>query len=309
MTVKPPTPRSIARAGALLGALLTALVVVAACGGGAGWASGSPSESPSPTSTPPTDGTLLEHASGATDVILRFEEGGGFVPMGFFATQAPQFTLYGDGTVLFRDANAAPAPSAGPSTANLFPLDPYLSGRLSEPQIQAFLQFALEDGGLGAAEGHYSPGNVADIPTAIFTFNAGGLTKTVSVEALGFDNPDSPDVEILRKMAVLGERVRSFASWVESETAWVPDRWRGVLTEGEFQQTQPWPWPDLTPADFIQPVGPDAPQFPIRTLTAAQVDALGLTGIEGGFVELRLAGPDGKTYALALRPILPDESF
>jgi hypothetical protein len=242
---------------------------------------------------------------GRTNVVFRFEEGGGFVPMGFFATQAPQFTLYGDGTLIFRDADAAPAPSA----AGVFPLPPYSTSRLSEAQIQAFLQFALEEGGLGVARGPYSPGNVADAPTAIFTFNAGGLTKTVSVEALGFDNPDSPDVEILRTMAVLGERVRSFASQVESESPWVPDRWRGILTEGEFQLSEPWPWTDVTPADFVQPGGPDAPQFPILTLTPAQVDALGLTGIEGGFVELRLAGPDGRTYALALRPILPDEAF
>ena len=302
MTDTPRNPRSGARTEALLIALT---LIVTACGGGASWASGSPSGSPAPTTAPPTDGTFLEHAMGRTDVVFRFEEGGGFVPMGFFATQAPQFTLYGDGTVLFRDPNAAPAPSAG----KVFALDPYLIGRLSEPQIQAFLQFALEDGGLRVAHGHYSPGNVADIPTAIFTFNAGGLTKTVSVEALGFDNPDSPDAEILRTMAVLGERVRSFASQVESETAWVPDRWRGILTEGEFQLPQPWPWTDVNPADFVQPVGPDAPQFPILTLTAVQVAALGLTGIEGGFVELQLAGPDGRTYGLALRPILPDEAF
>jgi len=302
MTDTPLSPRSGARTGALLMALM---LVVAACGGGAGWASGSPSGSPAPTTAPPTDGTFLEHAMGRTDVVFRFEEGGGFVPMGFFATQAPQFTLYGDGTVLFRDPNTAPAPSAG----KVFALDPYLIGRLSEPQIQAFLQFALEEGGLAVARGPYSPGNVADAPTAIFTINAGGLTKTVSVEALGFDNPDSPDAEILRTMAVLGERVRSFASQVESETAWVPDRWRGILTEGEFQLPQPWPWTDVNPADFVQPVGPDAPQFPILTLTPAQVDALGLTGIEGGFVELQLAGPDGRTYGLALRPILPDEAF
>lgn len=302
MTDEPRNPRS----GACTGALPIALIlIVAACGGGAGWTSDPPPPSASPMTAPPTEGTLLEHATGRTDVVFRFEEGGGFVPMGFFATQAPQFTLYGDGTVIFRNADAAPAPSA----ASVFPLAPYSIGWLSESQIQAFLQFALEDGGLDVAQGHYSPGNVADAPTAFFTINAGGLAKSVSVEALGFDSSQSPDAQILGALAALGDRVRGFASVIEGETAWIPDRWRGILTEGEFQLPQPWPWTDVTPADFVQSVGPDAPQFPILTLTPAQVDALGLAGIEGGFVELQLAGPDGRTYALALRPILPDEAF
>ena len=86
MTDTPRNPRSGARTEALLIALT---LIVTACGGGASWASGSPSGSPAPTSAPPTDGTFLEHAMGRTDVVFRFEEGGGFVPMGFFATQAP----------------------------------------------------------------------------------------------------------------------------------------------------------------------------------------------------------------------------
>ena len=35
---------------------------------------------------------------------------------------------------------------------------------------------------------------------------------------------------------------------------------------------------------------------------------LGLTGIEGGFTNLPIIGPDGKLYTLALRPILPGET-
>ncbi|MEO8463672.1 MAG: hypothetical protein ABI555_10690, partial [Chloroflexota bacterium] len=47
---------------------------------------GQPSGSQGPASTSTADPNAIYHRTGATDVVLRFEEGGGFVPMGFFAT-------------------------------------------------------------------------------------------------------------------------------------------------------------------------------------------------------------------------------
>jgi hypothetical protein len=284
------------------------LVILAACSANPG-PTGGPTGSGQPTGGPSSAPTLepgsIDHPQGATDVVFRFEEGGGFVPMDFFATQGPQFTLYGDGTVIFRDGTASPPPSDG--IANR--LTPYSIGHLSEGEMQSFLRFALADSGLGVARASYNPGNVADAPTATFTLNAGGLVKTVSVEALGFDNPQSPDAGILKAMAALGDRLRNFAPSVEGETVWAPDRFRGVLTDDAVGVPQAWPWTDIAPADFVQRKEPTAPQFRIHTLTAAQADALGLAGIEGGFSSLALNGPDGKVYTLALRPILPDEAF
>ena len=50
-------------------------------------------------------------------MILRYEEGGGFMMAGFIATQAPIFTLYGDGTVIFRNpALELHASRSAPST-------------------------------------------------------------------------------------------------------------------------------------------------------------------------------------------------
>lgn len=226
--------------------------------------------------------------------------------MGFVVTEAPQFTLYGDGTVIFRDNNIA-APSQ--SNPNLIVLAPFQTARLDEADMQALLRFALVDSGLGVARGTYSSGTVADAPTATFTINAGGLSKTVSVEALGIDIPQNADAPILAAMAKLGDAVRDFAPSVEGETAWAPERWRGVLTPDVLNPPVAWPWPEIAPADFVQRPEPDAPQFPIRTMTREEVDALKLDGIDGGFSGLSLTGPDGKVYAFALRPLLPDEEF
>ena len=129
-------------------------VLVVACTGTA--ASGSPASSPAgpsgatPGASAPAIGAI-EHETGATNVLLRLEEGGGFAPAVFTATQAPIFTLYGDGTVIFRNPRADPIGAVG----NVFPLRPFKIARLSEEQIQALLTSALGEAGLGVARLDY----------------------------------------------------------------------------------------------------------------------------------------------------------
>ena len=88
--------RASGRRAAASALLLVATAALAACGGSGGSPTPPPVGSPGPTSAPTTDPASIEHATGALDVVFQFEQGGGFVPIGFFATQAPQFTLYGD---------------------------------------------------------------------------------------------------------------------------------------------------------------------------------------------------------------------
>ena len=75
--------------------------------GGSPSPTASSTASPTPTVAPsPTFGAdQIEHPTGATDLVLRAEQGGGFVPFGFMVTQAPVFTLYGDGTVIFQQVD------------------------------------------------------------------------------------------------------------------------------------------------------------------------------------------------------------
>ena len=70
------------------------------------------------------------------------ESGGGFVPMEFLLTQAPQFTLYGDGTVIYKPTDTrASDPMGGQGML------PYQVGHLDEDGVQALLRFALGEGG------------------------------------------------------------------------------------------------------------------------------------------------------------------
>jgi len=286
---------SIAPSIALPTLLLTTILVVA-CGGGG---SPGPSSSPEPTGTP----IGIEHATGATDVVLQFEEGGGFVPMGFLAGQAPTFTLYGDGTVIFRDWNQQQPAPIGDAQPQL----PFQIVRLTEDQIQELLEFVIGPGALGIARASYDSAGCADCPTAIIMLNAGGTTKTVSIVALGFDNPQSPDAVILKQLAALGDRLRGFSA--PGAQVWSPDRLRGILSPDAFGNPRNWPWPDVTPADFHELKLPNGFTWNARTMSAAEIGALNMADLQGGVINVVLSGPgDGKVYSFTLRPLLPDEA-
>jgi hypothetical protein len=240
-------------------------------------------------------------------VLLRFEQGGGFVAPAFLATQAPIFTLYGDGTVVFRNPALDPLPAIG----SVIPDRSFRTATLTEEQIQGVLEDALGAGGLGAARSEYHNDQIADAPTATFTINAGGLTKKVSVYALGMDVQDGADAPARAAFQQLADRLQDFDKGGTFSTAeYAPEHYRGILMDGGpgAPDAKPWPWPDLKPADFVPNPDPNAFQLPARVLSVAEVELLGISPYRGGFQGLTLIGPgDGKTYSFSLRPLLPDE--
>ena len=170
--------------------LLVGLVALLAACTGAASSPGNPGASessggPEPSESPKPATGAIEHATGATDVILRLDQGGGML-RGGGATLVPPFTLYGDGTVVFRNPALEPPPAVGPVMVG----NPMRTAKLDEDQIQDLLDFALTEGGLGVAKLQYDYPMLADAGTAIFTIRAGGLDKTVNVYALGLDDPN-----------------------------------------------------------------------------------------------------------------------
>lgn len=270
--------------------------------------SGAPSAEPStaPSGTPIAGG--LEHKTGATDVILRYDEGGGFMMAGFAASQAPHFTLYGDGTVIFRNPmSAPPAPQGSVMTFN-----PMRTAKLSEEQIQELLLLALGEGGLAAARPNYENNMVTDVGTTVFTVDAGEVKKTVSIYALGFDDPSSPDAPARAAFKKLADRLADFDQGGTIETGtYTPASYRLSLIESPgivAPDIREWPWKDVTVADFKPDADPNGLQFPHRTMTPDEVEMLNVTAFEGGFNGLVLRGTDKKLYTVALRPLLPDDA-
>lgn len=63
------------------------------------------------------------------------------------------------------------------------------------------------------------------------------------------------------------------------------DAYRSVLTESGpavGAPARPWPWPELTPADFTAPPDPVGLALPSRTLSDEEFQALGSPVVGGG---------------------------
>ena len=296
-------------------AIITVILslAIAACGGAAtaspagSLASGSP---PSPPPTPAPSVAGIDHPTGPTDVVLRVEQGGGFVALDFLASQAPSFSLLGDGRVIFQQrVEQFPEPGPDGITHNR----PWRIAQLDENQIQELLTFALGPGGLGTARESYIANGIADAPDTIFTIDAGGVVKKVVVNALGMEQAGADSVA-RKAFQALAERLQDFdRGGTIASDAYASTKYRSILNQRDPDpsiKAVPWPWPAIKPTDFAN--GGDNGSGGIfmarRVMTTDEVAALGLSGVTGGIQGLVLTGPDGKLYSLILRPMLPDET-
>ena len=287
---------------------LALVALISACTGGPG-ASPSPSvpptATPAPTPTPsPTFGpNEIEHPTGSTDVVLRIEQGGGFVPFGFLFTQSPSFTLYGDGTVIFKPVdNRQGDPFGGQAML------PWLVGHMTEADIQTLLNYALTTGRLANARANYDNPNVADAGSTIFNINAGGIDKVVSIYALGIDDgPDAADRQGFTALAnVLNDFQNQSGLDLGELTAYEPELYKVLLMEGfgdPVGNAIDWPWDDLTVADWPAAEEPDG------RIAFLDADYVGkLTDVpNGGHVGVWVTTPDGVNVQFVIRPLLPDE--
>ncbi len=272
--------------------------------------------SPAPTASPTGGPGPITHPLDPAALVLRFDESGGLVMPTFSMVRLPYFSLYGDGAVLYRPVSAS-WPEQPPGEPTRVP--PLRVATMTEDQVQALLQDALGAGGLAVARDHYDNSQVADGQTAVFTVNADGRQRRVSVYALevardGAGSPN-PDAAVLGAMAALAERLRNFDQDVAKGNAaaagvYAPTRFRASILEGGLGgdgPTRPWPWPAFGPDGFTALPDGNGPGFPSRTISGAELSLLGVTSAEGGLSGISLVAPNGTVYSLAIRPLLPDE--
>jgi hypothetical protein len=271
----------------------------------AGLAAGATAQSVSPgVAAPGTPVPIgkIDHPTGATDVVLSMETGGGMVRYGYM-TQAPVFTLYGDNTIIFR-----------PSTqTDGLALTPFQQALMNPDQVDALLAFALGPGYLTDARSEYSDMTVSDAPTTVFTVNANGLDKHVSVYALGMGDSTSPDAAAYAALSNLGQLLSTFEAQVakgqvQSVQVYQPSAYRGFLTDTDAGQPDvvAWPWTDLTQADFK--ADSNDPSVRVAELTPDQVAKV--TPVpSGGVYSIPIQTADGTFHNLALRPMLPGDTL
>jgi hypothetical protein len=175
--------------------------------------------------------------------------------------------------------------------------------KVDEPAIQALLDDAIGPGGLGLAQGTYGQGG-GDIPSTVFTVNAGDLAEPKRVEVIGLAPELHPqNAQVVAALAGLAEKLRTFDTLVSGQP-YVPTAYRGVLmpTDQAFAPVVDWPWADISPHEF----GGDNEFFRVHELAAGEIAALGITDFEAGVSGFVLK--DGKDlYNFAIRPVLPDE--
>jgi hypothetical protein len=277
--------------------LVAVSVFSSACGrlNGSGTGGGSPSASG------------IEHPTGASDLVLRWETSGGFVNPASLLGRVPSFSLYGDGTLVTEGARTEIYP--GPA------LPPLLAQTISEDGIQAILA-AARDAGLLDGNATYPYPCVADVPDTVFTVNAGGRTSVVTATALGTGGTACAGSNEQAR-----GRLEAFLNKLGNLASWLPD---GAVGTDH-------PYAPQALRIFVQPYQPDPSlkQRPVAWPGAEPLSSVDGTvempqGVSCGVVDgpdaetvLKAAASaneltpwtsDGHRYSVVFRPLLPDES-
>jgi hypothetical protein len=250
-----------------------------------------------------TGGGAIEHPTGASDLVLRVEDTGGFVPYELTLTRMPSWSLFGDGGLITQGAQPEIYP--GPALPSL------LVTRISEEAIQAILR-AARDAGLMNGDASYDYPCITDVTTTVFTVDAGRATSVVSAYALGADGScQGVDREARAELSAFQAELGDLRSWlpegsVGADEPYSPQAVRVYVT-------------DYTP-------DPDLPQQPIDWPLSTPLASFGerndgtrgcgvVSGADLGTLmpDLQRANQltpwrsEGQDYRLLLRPLLPDE--
>ncbi|CAN5318686.1 hypothetical protein BH23CHL1_BH23CHL1_08700 [soil metagenome] len=303
----------------LVGLVLVFMLLFAACGSedpalGNSGSQPEPTATEEPASTPTPE--PIAYPQGASDVVVRIEHTGGFVPQEFLVTRLPLVSLYGDGRILTEGPQIMIYPA--PALPNL------QMGTLNEEGIRMILK-AAEEAGLLHGDKHYPLDMIADAATTVFTVTAGGETHTVSVYALdatgGPDSIGAPDLpadelEARKKLAKFQAKLVDYMSWLPEtaitapQTAYPIERLQVVSQPADLREindieTGEAEWPLDTPLAEIGEPFEFMEQARCIVLEGDDLAAV-LTALQDANQLTRWQN-SGEEYSLHIRPILPDE--
>ncbi len=311
-------PRGLAIAMTLM---LAAAFGLWGCGGAADVPAGDTTSSTSPggttSSTSPGgtsggDGQAIDFPTGEDELVLRVEQGGGFLPIEVALTELPLFALYGDGRIF------QPAP-----TIAIFPppaLRGYQVAQIDRQAIERILRGAREAGLLEQRD--YGTPPVADAPNTTFVFHLGGEEMRTSIYALGFEPPPgdgaqdvlTPDQrqaredaqQYLQSLTNLSAQEGEELTWESYEPSGVAAYVREADPASyEGAEVQPnrleWPLGDL--ASVGEETAPD-----LRRLVVSGEDLAQLRPLLEEASAITLWQSGDKFYQLAFRPLLPGEN-
>ena len=290
-------------------------LALGACQGGGGPGSGGGGERG--TDGGGDDGT--NDGPTGSELVVRVESAGGFLPREAALASLPEVTILGDGRVITLGPQIAIYP--GPALPNL------QERRLTEAGVDEVVRL-LEDSGYFERSFQFAGASnfIADAHTTYFTFNDGSQTVTVSIYGLGtVDNGSlhmipEPDRTAYVELQALRDALLGLETWLPAD-AWadaqyrqhVPEALRVYVREiaaGEEQpediEPQRLEWPLATPlAEFGTPGGQDAPDLRCGVVSGAEANQL-LEAFAEANVLTRWQS-EGIEYAMIVRPLLPDD--
>jgi hypothetical protein len=285
--------------GAILVLMFTAFAG-AACG----------SNGPATTTTGSGGAGSLSHPTAGNEVVLRVNTGGGFVAVTYNLTQEPEFTLYGDGTVIVTGPTIEIYPQ--PTLPNLE------ATKISEDAVQAILS-AGREAGLFEANVDYGRPGITDMPTTNITINAGGLTYESGIYALGVD-AGAPGLTLEQQQAraavsAFVGKVQTLTDFVgQSTPEWKPFQFSAVAlfsvavnpastgsTDVRPNKLE-WPLGDLSTQG--EPTQPDG----FRKIVVSGQDFTKLQPLLGQATQITIWTSGGHEYNLYFRPLLRDET-
>lgn len=219
----------------------------------------------------------IAHPTGADDVLLRIETGGGFAPVEYTFTRQPTLLLTGDGRLF--------VPPDGSTAARLIPVE---VAQLDEAQVQEMLGLAA-DAGLLATPPDYTDTDgpqVADAPTTTVTLTTSDGTWRHEAYALGF--ADDSDARIV------------LSGFVDSALEAVAD-----VPTTRFEATEV--------ALFVQEtdLDKDVVDWPVDDVVLADVNGCEVVPADGVAETLSGTGPvvsfaqEGGLYSVAGAEVLP----
>jgi hypothetical protein len=259
--------------------------------------SASPSSGPECYSLQPGTVGTVDHPTDPSAIILRMFQGGGFVPAAIAFIETPRFTLYGNDVAIFQ----GPVPAdAGISD----PRPPFQCLKLTPDQVDDLLTFALGKGGLAHAAANYPNPNITDVPTTTFSIDADGVSRTVSVYALGFEMAPKGQKADRARFEALAALLGDFGATVDGEQPYDVPAYAAMLEEDNVEiddQATEWPWPDLAPDAFA--LGDPSSAVILTPDRVAMVTSVP----NGGQAFIPLTSPDGAALRLSIRPFLPDD--
>lgn len=249
----------------------------------------------------------IVHPTGATDVVIRVSSGGGFVAPQSLLGAVPEFTLYGDGTIIV--PGAIPQISPGPA------IRPLLRGHLREPQVQALLRQALRSGLLARHPidyGDMGSVGISDAPSTTVRVHAAGRRVLREAYALGIATGSSrmPPAQatarrdLARFVAALPTRPTGAHYTPQAVVVFITP-WN---TTGQPVTGPSIRWPlagDLATAGRRLPTGPGYRCLALRGSAAKTLLATLHAANDRSRWTARARSK--RAYALIARPLLPDE--